>query len=89
MMRRDSHLIRRRMAVRHEYFMPVTLLDSQFATLREPTPDEHPIIVDVGSRPRSPPKLCSNSRSGKAAVDAMNLRPEARRPRKPRLGERQ
>ena len=31
--------------------MPVALLDSQFATLQEPTPDEHPIIVDVGSRP--------------------------------------
>ena len=44
-------LIRRRMAARHEHFMPVALLDSQFATLQEPTPDEHPIIVDVGSRP--------------------------------------
>jgi gluconokinase len=44
-------LIRRRMAARHEHFMPVALLDSQFATLQEPTPDEHPIIVDVGDRP--------------------------------------
>ncbi len=44
-------LIRRRMAARHEHFMPVALLDSQFATLQEPTPDEHPIIVDVGARP--------------------------------------
>lgn len=44
-------LIRRRMAARHGHFMPVALLDSQFATLQEPTPDEHPIIVDVGSRP--------------------------------------
>jgi gluconokinase len=44
-------LIRRRMAVRHEHFMPVALLDSQFATLQEPTPDEHPITVDVGGRP--------------------------------------
>ena len=32
-------LIRRRMAARHEHFMPVALLDSQFATLQEPTPD--------------------------------------------------
>jgi hypothetical protein len=31
--------------------MPVALLDSQFATLQEPTPDEHPITVDVGGRP--------------------------------------
>jgi gluconokinase len=44
-------LIRRRMAVRHEHFMPVALLDSQFATLQEPTPDEHPLTVDVGGRP--------------------------------------
>jgi gluconokinase len=44
-------LIRRRMAARHEHFMPVALLDSQFATLQDPMPDEHPIIVDVGGRP--------------------------------------
>jgi gluconokinase len=46
---KGSHeLIRRRMIARHEHFMPVALLDSQFATLEEPTPDEHPIIVDIG-----------------------------------------
>jgi gluconate kinase len=28
--------------------MPPALLDSQFATLEEPGPDEKPIIVDVG-----------------------------------------
>jgi gluconokinase len=44
-------VIHRRIAARHGHFMPVALLDSQFATLQEPTPDEHPIIVDVGSRP--------------------------------------
>ena len=44
-------LIHRRMAARHEHFMPVALLDSQLATLEEPTPDEHPIIVDVGGKP--------------------------------------
>ena len=50
---KGSHeLIHRRMAARHEHFMPVALLDSQFATLQEPTPDERPIIVDVGARPR-------------------------------------
>jgi carbohydrate kinase (thermoresistant glucokinase family) len=49
---RGSHdLIHRRMATRHEHFMPVALLDSQFATLEEPTPDERPIIVDVGGKP--------------------------------------
>ena len=50
-LRGSYDLIRRRMAARHEHFMPVALLDSQFATLQEPTPDEHPIIVDVGSKP--------------------------------------
>ncbi len=44
-------LIRRRMAARHEHFMPVALLDSQFAALEEPTPDERPIIVDIGASP--------------------------------------
>jgi carbohydrate kinase (thermoresistant glucokinase family) len=44
-------LIRQRLIARHEHFMPVALLDSQFATLEEPTPDARPIIVDVGSKP--------------------------------------
>jgi gluconokinase len=49
---KGSHdLIRKRMATRHEHFMPLALLDSQFATLQEPTADEHPITVDVGTRP--------------------------------------
>ncbi len=47
----SRELIRLRMAARHEHFMPIALLDSQFATLEEPTPDEHPIIVDVGWEP--------------------------------------
>ena len=49
---KGSHdLIHRRMAARHEHFMPVALLNSQFATLQEPTPNEHPITVDVDGRP--------------------------------------
>lgn len=44
-------LIRHRLAARHEHFMPVALLDSQFAALEEPAPDEHPIVIDVGGRP--------------------------------------
>ncbi len=44
-------LIRRRMAARYEHFMPLALLDSQFAALQEPAPDEHPIIADVGRPP--------------------------------------
>ena len=44
-------LIHQRLIARHEHFMPVALLDSQFATLEEPTPDERPITVDVGGQP--------------------------------------
>jgi gluconokinase len=47
----SPELIRRRMIARHEHFMPVALLDSQFATLEEPTPNERPIIVDIGGKP--------------------------------------
>jgi carbohydrate kinase (thermoresistant glucokinase family) len=50
-LRGSQDLIRRRMAARHEHFMPVALLNSQFATLEEPTPDEHALTVDVGARP--------------------------------------
>ena len=50
-LRGSYELIRQRLAARHEHFMPLALLDSQFATLEEPTPDEHPIVVDVGGRP--------------------------------------
>ena len=49
---RGSHeLIHARMAARDEHFMPVGLLDSQFATLEEPGADERPIVVDVGGTP--------------------------------------
>ena len=47
----SRELIHQRMAARHGHFMPVALLDSQFATLEEPTPDEHPIVEDVEGKP--------------------------------------
>lgn len=40
-------LIYSRLAARRHEYMPVTLLKSQFETLQEPTPDEHPIVVDI------------------------------------------
>jgi carbohydrate kinase (thermoresistant glucokinase family) len=40
-------VIAARLAARHGHFMPATLLDSQFATLEVPTPDERAIVVDV------------------------------------------
>jgi carbohydrate kinase (thermoresistant glucokinase family) len=51
-LRGSRDLIQQRMAARHEHFMPVALLDSQFATLQEPAPDESAIVVDVGGRPQ-------------------------------------
>ena len=45
-------LIRRRMAARHGHFMPTALLDSQFSILEEPSPDENPIVVDIGGQPQ-------------------------------------
>jgi gluconokinase len=48
----DMQLISRRFAARHEHFMPQTLMQSQFDTLEEPGPDEHPIVVSIEPRPR-------------------------------------
>ncbi|HEY4166376.1 MAG TPA: gluconokinase [Reyranella sp.] len=50
-LRGSPKLIHERIAARHEHFMPAGLLDSQFATLEEPGPDERPIVVDVGGTP--------------------------------------
>jgi len=41
-------LIRQRLAARPGHFMPAGLLESQFAILEEPAPDEQPIVADVG-----------------------------------------
>ena len=46
-LRGDKDLIAARMAARKGHFMPPALLDSQFATLEEPGPDEHPITVSI------------------------------------------
>jgi gluconokinase len=41
----DETLIARRIATRHEQFMPRSLLHSQFEALEEPGPDENPVVV--------------------------------------------
>jgi gluconokinase len=51
-LRGDQPLIAARMAARKGHFMPPALLDSQFATLEEPGPDERPIVVSVAPHPR-------------------------------------
>jgi carbohydrate kinase (thermoresistant glucokinase family) len=48
----DRDLIARRLASRDGHFMPPSLLDSQFATLEEPQPDEHPIVDSIVPHPR-------------------------------------
>jgi gluconokinase len=47
----SPELIAGRMAHRHGHFMPLSLLTSQFATLEEPTEDEHPIVVSIEPKP--------------------------------------
>ena len=50
-LRGDKALIASRQASRHNHFMPASLVDSQFATLEEPGPEEHPFTVSVAPRP--------------------------------------
>jgi gluconokinase len=47
-LRGSQALIADRMKARKGHFMPPALLDSQFATLEAPGPDECPIVVDIG-----------------------------------------
>ena len=48
----DRDLISRRITMRHGHFMPPALLDSQFATLEEPGPDENAVTVSIDARPQ-------------------------------------
>ncbi len=48
----DRDLILQRLAAREGHFMPPSLLDSQFATLEEPQPDERAIVVSIEPHPR-------------------------------------
>jgi gluconokinase len=47
----DETLIARRIATRHEHFMPQSLLHSQFEALEEPGPDENPVTVSIEPKP--------------------------------------
>ena len=47
----SRELIASRLAGRHGHFMPASLLDTQFATLEEPGPDEPAIRVEIGAAP--------------------------------------
>jgi gluconokinase len=45
-------LIAERLANRRGHFMPASLLNSQLATLEEPTPDEKAWVCDIGQAPQ-------------------------------------
>jgi carbohydrate kinase (thermoresistant glucokinase family) len=48
----DRELIGNRMAARHGHFFPKELLDSQFADLEEPGPEENPLVVSIDNPPQ-------------------------------------
>lgn len=52
-LRGSRELIAARLAGRRGHYMPPSLLDSQLATLEEPSPDEHPWVCDISSAPES------------------------------------
>lgn len=52
-LRGDRALIGGRMAARTDHFMPPAMLDSQFAALEPPGPDERPIVLDIGPPPEA------------------------------------
>ena len=47
----NEQLLRERITHRMGHFFPPELLDSQLATLEEPTPDEHVIVVENNAEP--------------------------------------
>ncbi|HTH96719.1 MAG TPA: gluconokinase [Stellaceae bacterium] len=47
----DRQMIAQRLAGRKGHFMPTSLLDSQFAALEEPGPEEHALTVEIGPPP--------------------------------------
>jgi carbohydrate kinase (thermoresistant glucokinase family) len=50
-LRAERAQIAQRLAGRHDHFFPARLLETQFANLEEPGPDEEPIIVPIGQSP--------------------------------------
>jgi gluconokinase len=46
-LRGSKQVVAQRLNARKGHFMPPELLESQYATLEEPGPDESPIIVDI------------------------------------------
>ena len=51
-LRGDEALIARRIATRHEHFMPSSLLHSQFEAIEPPGSDENALVVSIEPPPR-------------------------------------
>ena len=51
-LRGSRDLIARRLSARRGHFMPPSLLDSQLATLEEPSPDEDVWVCDIDQSPQ-------------------------------------
>jgi gluconokinase len=62
----ERELIADRLTARLGHFMPPTLLESQFAALEEPTPEERPVVVPIQEPPH---KLAER------IIAALDLRP--------------
>ncbi len=52
-LRGDRTLIAQRLAGRTGHYMPASLLESQLATLEEPSPDEDAWVIDITSSPEN------------------------------------
>ena len=52
LLRGPRALLAERIAGRRGHFMPPSLLDSQLATLEEPSPDEHAWVCDISESPQ-------------------------------------
>ena len=72
----EETLIARRIATRHEHFMPRSLLHSQFEALEEPGPDENPIIAPIEPHPR---EIVAR------ILSALHMREDASPPRETRV----
>ena len=59
--------------------MPPSLLDSQFASLEEPQPDEHAIVVSIVPHPREIVEEVVKQLGKAAAASALQIAATARR----------
>jgi gluconokinase len=77
----DETLIARRIATRHEHFMPGSLLHSQFDALEEPGADENPVVISIEPEPREiVAQILSALRLSGDAVPPQQAAPESTAP---------